>query len=269
MQKYELNLWDYWRIIKKRRNIVIFTAIIIPIVTFVVTTLQRPDPIYETTSSVRVERSMSMTGLFVEVLSVPSGDTLATQTLIIKSFPVLEKVAKAMGLIPHDMTSNEIYASEMYANILPEMQGQIETEIEGSTNIINITVSSGDPKEASQIANLVSVKYMEENTLLRNKQIYEAKRFIEEQLELVGKKLKTSEEALNAYKRNKDVVSITNEQTLALEKFSDLEKDALKLDQETNETEYNLTLFQKGEVLPVNQKMRQVIFCLFRFLIQF
>ncbi len=48
MQKYELNLWDYWRIIKKRRNIVIVTALIIPIVTLAVTLAKKPVPVYET-----------------------------------------------------------------------------------------------------------------------------------------------------------------------------------------------------------------------------
>jgi succinoglycan biosynthesis transport protein ExoP len=256
MQKYELNLWDYWRIIKKRRNIVILTALIIPIITLAVTLLRKPEPVYESTSSVRIERSMSLTGLFVEVLSVSSGDPLATQAMIIKSFPVLEKVAKAMGLIPEDITSNEIYANEMYANILPAMQGQISTEIEGDTNIINIAVTSGDPQKASQIANLVSEKYMEESTLLRNKQIFEAKRFIEEQLEIVGGKLRTSEEALNDYKKKRKVVSITEEQNIALLKFSELEKNLEKLDREAKETEFNLSLLEKGTLIPGKQKLR-------------
>jgi uncharacterized protein involved in exopolysaccharide biosynthesis len=256
MEKYELNLWDYWRIIKKRRNIVIITAIIIPIITFALTLARKPAPVYETTSSVRVERSMSLTGLFVEVLSVPSGDTLATQALIIKSFPVLEKVAKAMGLVPSDLTSDQIYANEMYANVLPGMQGQIKTAIEGTTNIINITVTSGDPKKAHSIANLVAEKYKEENTLLRNKQIYEAKRFIEEQLKIVEEKLKTSEEALNEFKRKKDVISITDEQKFALERFSELEKNLEKMERETKETEYNLALLKKGELIPGKQTMR-------------
>jgi uncharacterized protein involved in exopolysaccharide biosynthesis len=189
MQKYELNLWDYWRIIRKRRGIVLLTAIIIPAITFAVTWVRRPIPVYETTSSVRVERSMSMTGLFVEMLSVPSGDLLATQALIIKSFPVLEKVAREMALIPQDIESDQIYADEKYSNVLSEMQGEIKTEIEGTTNIINITVSSNDPQRAYKIANLVSEKYMKENTLLRNKQIFEAKKFIEDQLKIVEEKL--------------------------------------------------------------------------------
>ncbi len=256
MQKYELNLWDYWRIIRKRRGIVLLTAIIIPAITFAVTWVRRPVPVYETTSSVRVERSMSMTGLFVEMLSVPSGDLLATQALIIKSFPVLEKVAREMALIPQDIESDQIYADEKYSNILSEMQGEIKTEIEGTTNIINITVSSNDPQRAYKIANLVSEKYMKENTLLRNKQIFEAKKFIEDQLKIVEEKLKRSEDALNEYKRQKDVISITDEQKIAIEKFSELEANVESVDRDIKGTEYNLALLKKGELIPGKQTIR-------------
>jgi capsular exopolysaccharide synthesis family protein len=256
MQKYELNLWDYWRIIRKRRSIVILTAIIIPVITFAVTWVRRPIPVYETTASVRVERSMSMTGLFVEMLSVPSGDMLATQALIIKSFPVLEKVAKEMNLIPQDIQSDQIYANEKYANVLSVMQGEIRTEIEGTTNIINITVTSGDPQRAYKTANLVSEKYMEENIILRNKQIFEAKKFIEEQLKVVEGKLTKSEDALNEYKRQKDVISITEEQKIAVDKFSKLETNVESTDREIKETEYDLALFKKGEFIPGTQTTR-------------
>ncbi len=258
MQKYELNLWDYWRIIKKRRNIVIITALIIPIVTFAVTLAKRPAPVYETTASVRVERSMSMTGLFVEVLSVSSGDPLATQALIIKSFPVLEKVAKAMGLIPDELQPDQIYEDETYSNIISEIQGSITTEIEGTTNIINITVSSRDPVRAYKIANLVSQKYKEENTLIRNKQTFDAKKFIEDQLKIVGGKLKVSEESLNEFKRRKSVVSIMDEQKLAIKKFSDLENDLDRVDREIQETDYNLTLLQNEDPVPSEHSMRFV-----------
>jgi capsular exopolysaccharide synthesis family protein len=256
MQKYELNLWDYWRIIRKRRGIVLLAAIIIPVITLAITWIRRPVPVYETTSSVRVERSMSMTGLFVEMLSVPSGDLLATQALIIKSFPVLEKVAREMALIPQDIESDQIYANDKYSDVLSEMQGEIKTEIEGTTNIINIKVSSSDPQRAYKIANLVSEKYMKENTLLRNKQIFEAKKFIEDQLTIVEGKLKTSEDALNEYKRQKDVISITDEQKIAIDKFSGIEVNLESVNREIKGTEYNLALLKKGELIPGKQTIR-------------
>lgn len=250
MQKYELNLRDYWRIIKKRRYIVLVSAVVFPVITFAFTVAHRPPPVYESTASVRVERSMSLTGLFVESLTVPSGDMLATQALIIKSFPILEKVAKEMGLIPRDTSPDKIYATAEYSRTLSDMQGQIKTQIEGNTNIINITVSSGSPDTAQKLANLVAEKYREENILLRNKQVFEARKFIEEQLAIVESKLRTSEEELNNYKRKGEIISISDEQKAAIDRMSGIEKDSDTIDRELKETDYQLTILKKGEMIP-------------------
>jgi len=55
---------------------------------------------------------------------------------------VLEKVAKADGLIPLQVTLDEINKSEDYARILSKLQSQIKTEQDGKTNIINVPVSA-------------------------------------------------------------------------------------------------------------------------------
>lgn len=236
-QHYELNIRDYWRIIRKRRNIIILTTVLISVLTFAITLIQRPKSVYEAAASVRIERATSLTGMFVEVFSVSSGDSLATQTIIIKSFPVLERVAKEMGMIPKDAAPEQIYAAEKYVKALSDLQNQIKTQQEGNTNIINVTVSSNEPKAAQKIANLVVEKYREESIFTRNKQIFEARKFIEEQLKIVEAKLKDAEETLNNYKKKKDVISITDEQKAALDRYSELETEREKLDKNINEIE--------------------------------
>lgn len=258
MKKYELNLRDYWRIVKKRRNIIVLTAIVVPIVTVFITLTQRPKPVYEATASVRVEHSTSLTGLFMEVLSMPSGDNLATQALIIKSYSVLEKVAKELGLIPREVPSNDISVTEKYAKVLSELQGQIKAEQDGNTSIINITVSSGEAKTAQKTANLVAEKYKEENILSRNRQILEAKKFIEEQLSVVETRLKSAEETMNIYKRKKDVISITDEQKSALDRFAALEGSREKTDMDLKEVEYFLARLKGGKSLPDKSVTRPI-----------
>ncbi len=255
MKKYELSIRDYWRIIRRRRNIIIFTALVFPIATVALTLVQKMTPVYSATAGVRIEKSTSMTGLFLDILAVPSGDYLATQTLVIKSSAVLEKVAEEAGLIPHG-ASEEPHAAEKYGNILSELQSRIKTEQEGNTSVINVTVSSGDPKAAERLANLVVDKYKEENILSKNRQIFEARKFIEDQLQIVESRLKTAENAINLFKKQNDVVSISDEQKADLEKFSALDAGREKIDMDLKETEYNLGILKEGKAIPQKASVR-------------
>lgn len=258
MPKIELNLSDYLRILRKRRGIIILTAVIVPIFTLTLTLAHRPKPIYEATASVKVERSTTLTGLFIEVLSFSGGDDLATQGVIIKSFSVLEKVAKAIGLIPAQVTLEKINSTEAYANILSQLQNQIKTEREGNTNIINVTASANDAKTAQNLANLVVEKYREESILSKNRRIFEAKKFIEEQLKTIEKRLGEAENTLNTFKREKGVVSITDEQKVSLDKFTEIEKNTEKMDREMEEIKHDLNLLKEGE--PITDRKMAVLF---------
>jgi succinoglycan biosynthesis transport protein ExoP len=253
MPKIELNLRDYLRIFRKRWGIIVLTVVIVPLFTLVFTLARRPNPIYEATSSVKVERSTTVAGLFIEVLSFAGGDDIATQGIIIKSFSVLEKVAKAMGFIPERATLEEINTNADYSRILSQMQSQIKTEREGNTNIVNITATSNDAKTARNMANLVAEKYREENILSKNRRIFEARKFIEEQLKTVEERLREGENTLNAFKRERGVISITDEQKASLDKFTELEKATEKVEREMKEIKYDVDFLKEGKPIPERQ----------------
>mgnify|MGYP005850902579 CR=1 FL=1 len=250
MAHYELNILDYWRILRKRKTIVVLTTDLVGVITFMTTLIMKPRPLYEATASVKVERVTTMAGLFTEVFTYPSGDNLATQALVIKGFPVLEKVAKSLKLIPSDIPSERVMTSEAYLRILADLQSRITTEQEGNTNIINVTAVADSPREAKDIANLVVEKYREESILSRNRQVFEAKRFIEDQLKEVDARLKESEERLNTFKEAHDVVSLTDEQRILLERFSSLEGERDKTLREVKEVQYQMDLLRGGKAIP-------------------
>lgn len=249
MHSYELNLRDYWQIIRKRRNIIILSSILVSALTLGITMLNAPKPVYDATASVKIERVTSMVGLFVEVLSVPGGDNLATQVVIIKSFPVLERAAKKLRLIPEDLTSEQINNAEKYGRMLSELQSRIKAEQDGNTNIINVTVSADNPSAAQKLANLVAESYREESILSRNRQIFEAKKFIEEQIKTVEEKLKSAEESLNVFKRKKDVISITDEQRSAADRLAALEGSVRKIDMELKQIDHDSTVVKEGKLM--------------------
>src|SRR5687768_9712818 len=104
MAQYEMNLRDYWLIIRRRRSVVILCTLAVMGLAYVFAL--RRVPVYEATSAVKFEQSTSLSGLLVEVLSYSTADSIETQASLIKSFPILEEVARRLGRLP-DTTRGE------------------------------------------------------------------------------------------------------------------------------------------------------------------
>jgi len=58
MAQYDLNLREYWRIIKKRRWIILITLVLTGTLSTLFALLNKPVPLYKSTASVRLERVM-------------------------------------------------------------------------------------------------------------------------------------------------------------------------------------------------------------------
>src|SRR5579885_1648855 len=108
MAQYDLNLVDFWLIVRRRKAIIIFTIVLVAVFTAVMPYLVGPAPIYKAASRVKYERSTTASGLLQESVSVSEGSDIGTQAEVIRSFPVMERVAKALGLIDKDLDSKDV-----------------------------------------------------------------------------------------------------------------------------------------------------------------
>lgn len=250
MAQYELNLRDYWRILRRRKGIIILVSLLFGAFSWLLAEVQRPEPIYQAAASVKMERVTSMAGLLLEVIAVSPGDTLATQAAVIRSFPVLERAARSLHLVPAEVPSEQIQATPRYTKVIGGLQGQVTAEPEGSTNIIKITVTSRDPREAARIANAVAEAYRQENLETRNRQVRDAKRFIEEQLAAVGERLRASEEALKALKERRGFLTLGEETGAAASRMGALETELDKVRRAREETAAQLRAFRERSRAP-------------------
>src|SRR5438132_13559177 len=73
MAQYELNLRDYWMILRKRKWMIIFTVLLVASFTFISTELFRGKPLYEASARVTFERATSLSGPMTEVRSLSQG----------------------------------------------------------------------------------------------------------------------------------------------------------------------------------------------------
>ncbi len=203
---YDLNLREYWRTIRKRKFILIYTIFMMTLFSFIFSVLGRPTPIYKAGASVKIEKSGSVTGLYIQSVSWSTTNYMETQMAMIKSYFVMEMVAKKMGLIPPNVSSDEVRGNSKYLSAILELKEKVGAEQDGNSDIINITASSEDPKLAQRLANTVAQEYKERHALDLNRRIIEAKKFIESQVAVTREKLQKSEDAVKDFREANSTV---------------------------------------------------------------
>ena len=236
MAQYELNILDYWLIVRKRKYTIVLTALLVVSFTVVLAQFLRPAPIYEATARVKFDRSSTVSNLILESISIQSGSDIGTQSEVIKSFPVIEQVAQQFGLVPKDATL-EVRRSEAYLSAVYGLQGQVKAAPEGGTAIIKIVASASSGEQAQRLANGVAEAYRLENIKSQNRMVMESRRFVEEQMAVLQLKLKTAEDALLNFKQREGQVFLDEEAKAALAAYSGLD------------AEYNTVLRRQQEVL--------------------
>ncbi|MFC1491181.1 polysaccharide biosynthesis tyrosine autokinase [Nitrospinota bacterium] len=212
MGQYDINLRDYWRIIRRRKTIIIFTTVALSFFSYVFAKLNEPAPIYSASSAIRIDRNTAVAGI-VGDSSLGQFQEISTQTAVIRSYPVMEAVSKNLGLIDKSLTSEQIAKNSRLVSIINGLAGQVSSEQVGETNIISITVTSGDPDQAARMANTIASVFRKFDFETRNQAVLKQFRFIKSQLDNSEERLRTSEKRIKEFKENRNFLSLSVEAT--------------------------------------------------------
>lgn len=237
-QADEINLLDYWRVIKKRRKI-IFALFLIAVVSAAVISLVMP-PIYQAKATIMpVESSQGRFSTALGTLqNLPFiggavGGALgktATDKLIsiLNSRTAAEDVIKSLNLV-------SIFSKESdFWNILGpgkpltrqdavlKLQRQMLRIADDRKGLVSISVENKDPKLAADIAN----EYLKAlQQFLKTSAISLAKRnriFLEKQVEVTKKDLKETEESLKDFQTSKKIAVLDAQAEAAIKAQAEL-----------------------------------------------
>ena len=96
MASGELNLRDYWLILRKRRWVAL--AALVSVLSGTVIYTRSLTPIYQATADVRIVERKALGNLMEAFLTTGSmGDPMLSQTKVIQSYAVLEQAAHKLG----------------------------------------------------------------------------------------------------------------------------------------------------------------------------
>ncbi len=222
---YELNLDEYWQIILRRRWVILGCACFLGVFGWLITWMTQPPPLYASSASVKITQSTDIAGLLLRNVSFSPVDNMSTQLALVKSYALVQMVAKRLGLIPKHLTSAEIRANPSYMNVVLDLKEDVSAVREGLSSILTIKTTSSSAEFARDLAQAVAVEFRAYDAREKNKRVMDAKQFIQQQLVLIGHRLRKSEEDLRHY-REKNNLSNAGEGSKVMGKVvADLEQE--------------------------------------------
>ncbi|HFQ79972.1 MAG TPA: polysaccharide biosynthesis tyrosine autokinase [Desulfobacterales bacterium] len=259
MEEKEIHLRDYWRVIQKRKHTVLTFLFITFTVVLIGTLTATPE--YLASTKVLIQENQFNPLAKYTYYSQTDPDFVATQTQIIKSQRVAEKVVALLKLAqnyktyfppqPHRFTFFSDVASWFKARLKAIVKALTPAKQTASTNAVddekiseadilaqmisqNITVTpvkeskvisisymSGNPVLARLIANTVAKAYKDEILEMKMATSNDTIKWMNEKAAQERAKLAESEKNLETYMRQKDIVTVQDKITVIPQKLTE------------------------------------------------
>ena len=245
MAQYDVDLRDYWRIIKKRKAIILLMVIMVGIFSYGFAKLKEPIPLYSTSAAVKIERLTNLAAILTGNFWA-QGENLVTHAYIVTSYPVMVETAKTLGLLKKAISLDEIRNSKKDLAVIKGLQSKVEAIREEGTNIINITAVSRKPAEAARIANTVARSYKTYNIKEKNRKTTETKAFIEAQLSKTHQDLKAAENELQSFREGYALISMDAQTQNILTRLNNVEVEYGKVKRQQSEIETQFRFFEES-----------------------
>jgi capsular exopolysaccharide synthesis family protein len=252
MAQYDVDLRDYWRIIKRRKTILFLMIVIVGLSSYAFAKLKEPKPLFQASSAVKIEQSAGLYNMLPGGFWFPT-ESMDTHAYTITSFPVLVMAAKDLGWIDEGLSEADIHASQTAPAQLQRLKAMSVCTVQAGTNIIDIQVTADEPVKAARVANALASAYRRFNIMEKNRRTRETKKFIEEQLQVTSVHLQTAEQKLRDFKENKGLVAIDEQTRNNLDRLYSVEEQHAGVEAAREDLNRKLSLLDRLRTAPVEE----------------
>lgn len=212
MLKPELTIYDYTRILKKRKWIILIAVAFVMLFTLIFTVLQ--ENVYRTKSTVMLGKSNLLSDIVTDYYV--ASDNIHTEAKVIRSTAVLEKVVRMIEERRAGTNAVVLEQADLDRRVT-RLAGRVSTAIDQNTKTIDILVTGSDPAEVKETADIVAAAYVKVCEERRYRDLSQANSFLMDQLEVYRKKLDEEEGKLQEFKEGAGIVDIGLELRAKLE----------------------------------------------------
>ncbi len=206
MAEFEFNIRDIYRILRRRKWVLVISPILVGALTYFIA--PQPSPTYQAEALVKISRvAANMQALLIEALSYYQGDNIETQSRIITSQLIKVRVARGLarlgrypefGEIDPDLSDAEILADRRLVDVVEGID--IAADRKGDSDIVGITSLADSEALAVDTANISTQAFIQYNRDQRSAQIEQALAFIQQRIRETESGLTQAEQDLRQFK---------------------------------------------------------------------
>jgi len=283
-EEKEINLRDYWKVIRKRKWTIIAFFLIVVITTAVGTFTMRP--IYRGTTSIQINKENPQIVDFKEIFAVNTMDLdyYQTQYKVLESRSLAKRVIQNLKLAEHPefLPKPETPFQKWKSNILNPIFALFNASIKSNTSekdppesgkgtalingflkrlkiepirnsrLVKIHFDSSHPDLSTQVADSLAATYIQQNLETRFFATQQAKEWLTAQLEDLKAKVERADEALQAFGSKHDIISLDEKENVTMQRLTDLNDVLTKAESErmAKEALYKQTRDRNSDSLP-------------------
>ena len=232
----QISLIQFWRVLQKRRWLVIGSLITIALFVAIVSAFLPKR--YDATARILLDME-GPDGLGLEQAVVPMGldmtTKLETQIKIVQSDTIATSVIKQLGLhrnkafagMPAEQSPKDFdnLTPQQRVRLVNTLHGSLAVQLVPKTEIIEIHFRSKDPNLAADITNSVATTYIEHNFQTKYRSTLQTADWLTKQLDDLKKNAESSQENLIAYQKKTGILGTDETHNIIIDKLGDLNKE--------------------------------------------
>jgi succinoglycan biosynthesis transport protein ExoP len=259
-EEKEVHLRDYWKVIVKRRWIIIALFLIVLVATAVGTFTMKP--VYRGTISLQINKENPQVVDFKEIFSVNMWDQdyYQTQYKILESRSLAKRVLQTLKLSEHPdfqpgpdtpfqkwksdilrpilglftfskkklASEKDSSESKKETGLINQFLGRLKVEPIRNSRLVKVHFDSNYPELCAQVPNTLAANYIQqsvENRFIATDQVRE---WLSKQLEDLKAKVERADEALQAFGSKHDIISLEEKENVPLQRLNELNETLTK-----------------------------------------
>jgi len=283
-EEREVNLRDYWKVIRKRRWTITAFFLIIFISTAIMTFTMKP--IFRGTTTILINTENPQIVDFKEIFAVNTMDLdyYQTQYKILESRTLAKRVVQSLklpehpeflpgppppfweglsniynslfGLFPsfakNNLSEKNPSGTEMETRLVNSFLNKLKIEPIRNSRLVKIHFDSYYPELSRQVPDHLASNYIQQNLENRFAVTEQAKTWLTQQLDGLKAKVESADEALQAFGLKHDIISLEEKENVTMQRLTELNEALIKAesDRMAKEALYRQTKNQNFDAFP-------------------